>query len=467
MRRLLVLHSNDIHGRVEGLARIATEVERERERAGDAAVLYVDAGDVEDTTSRLSNLTKGIALHRLLRVAGCGAVAVGNGTVIRYGVEPLAEQAAAGGYPLLAANLWRDGSLVPGVCASAVVDADGLRVGLIGLTPANWRELYEQVFGVELPPELPLVQAELAALEKQNADVVILLSHLGHDRDRELAQELADELPLIVGSHSHTLLRSGERIGGVTIVQAGSHAEYLGRVELELEGGIARVADASVVAVTEETPLHPGVLAEIERIDAELASWLGEVVGDLAEPLELADDRECSAAAFMADVVRERMSAEVALVTAATAFDASLPAGPLTRGALYEACSSPGVSAATEMTGAQLLDVVRRGLDPELAAEVPQSFRGRARGLMHLSGAEVRGGKLLVGADEVDPECRYRVAGTDWELWDYGGYAPAEWGLDIEFDGTTIMREAVEEHLLRHPGVTAPRARIGGRLDPA
>lgn len=467
MRRLLVLHSNDIHGRVEGLARIATQVERERERAGGAAVLYVDAGDVEDTTSRLSNLTKGIALHRLLRVAGCEAVAVGNGTVIRYGVEPLAEQAAAGGYPLLAANLWRDGSLVPGVCASAVVDADGLRVGLIGLTPANWRELYEQVFGVELPPELPLVQAELAALEKQNADVVILLSHLGHDRDRELAQELADELPLIVGSHSHTLLRSGDRIGGVTIVQAGSHAEYLGRVELELEGGIARVADASVVAVTEETRLHPGVLAEIERIDAELASWLGEVVGDLADPLELADDRECSAAAFMADVVRERMSAEVALVTAATAFDASLPAGPLTRGALYEACSSPGVSAATEMNGAQLLDVVRRGLDPELAAEVPQSFRGRARGLMHLSGAEVRGGKLLVGADEVDPERRYRVAGTDWELWDYGGYAPAEWGLDIEFDGTTIMREAVEEHLLRHPGVTAPRARIGGRLDPA
>jgi hypothetical protein len=85
MRRLVVLHSNDIHGRVDALARIATLVERARAEADDAAVLYVEAGDVEDTTERLSNLTKGVALHRLLRVAGCQAVAVGNGTVIRYG----------------------------------------------------------------------------------------------------------------------------------------------------------------------------------------------------------------------------------------------------------------------------------------------------------------------------------------------------------------------------------------------
>jgi len=76
MSRVIILHTNDIHGRVEGLARVATLVARIRAEHPDTPVLYLDAGDVEETTSRLSNLTKGVAMHRLLNLAGC-AIAAG------------------------------------------------------------------------------------------------------------------------------------------------------------------------------------------------------------------------------------------------------------------------------------------------------------------------------------------------------------------------------------------------------
>ena len=204
MRRLRILHTNDVHGRVDAFARLATAIEQQRAEAGDAAVLYVDAGDVEDTTSRLSNLTKGVASHRLLRVAGCRAVAVGNGTVIRYGVEPLVAQAEAGGYPHLAANLLRDGEVVPGAVARALLDVDGVKIGLVGLTPTDWLDLYEDVFGLELPEEEPLVREHAAALRAAGADVVVLLSHVGIVRDRELAAALDGELDLVIGSHTHT-----------------------------------------------------------------------------------------------------------------------------------------------------------------------------------------------------------------------------------------------------------------------
>jgi len=75
--RLTILHTNDIHGRVDGLARIATLVERIRAETPHA-VLFLDAGDVEETTNRLSNITKGAAMHRLLGAAGCDAATVGN-----------------------------------------------------------------------------------------------------------------------------------------------------------------------------------------------------------------------------------------------------------------------------------------------------------------------------------------------------------------------------------------------------
>jgi 2',3'-cyclic-nucleotide 2'-phosphodiesterase (5'-nucleotidase family) len=467
VRRLVVLHSNDIHGRVDALTRIATLVERARAEAGDAAVLYVDAGDVEDTTERLSNLTKGVALHRLLRVAGCQAVAVGNGTVIRYGVDPLVDQAAAGGYPHLAANLQRNGALVPGVQARALVDVDGIRVGLVGLTPTDWRDLYTDALEVELPDELPLVREHTDVLWAEGAELVILLSHVGLERDRDLAAELDGEINLIVGSHSHTVLEQGERVGSVTIVQAGQFGTHLGRVELELDDQRPRIVDARAEPVPPGTPEHPAVTAELETIERELAAWLAEPVGELSGPLELAFDRECPAVAFVADVVRERMEAEIAVVTAGVALVSSLPAGRLTRGQLYDACPSPGVSSVATLTGTQLVELLRRGLDEERAAELIRSLRGVPRGLAHLSGAEVRDGMLQVGGEPIEADRSYRVAGTDWELGTYGGYADPEWNLDVVYDGTTIVREAIEDHFRRHPRIDPPEARIDGDLEPA
>jgi hypothetical protein len=58
------------------------------------------------------------------------------------------------------------------------------------------------------------------------------------------------------------------------------------------------------------------------------------------------------------------------------------------------------------------------------------------------------------------------VAGTDWELGTYGGYVRDDWALDVTWDGTTIIREAIEEHLRRHQVVPRPETRIHGRLSP-
>jgi 2',3'-cyclic-nucleotide 2'-phosphodiesterase (5'-nucleotidase family) len=463
VRRLLIVHTNDIHGRVDGLTRAASVIDRVGAENPDAATLYLDGGDVEETTSRLSNLTKGAAMHRLLHVAGCGAVAVGNGAVLRYGVEVLPELAAAVPYPHLAANLFRDGRPVDGVKPTALLDVDGVRVGLIGLTPTDWPRIYEGIFGCTRPPAREVVREHAPRLRAEGADIVVVLSHLGLAEDRELAAAAGDQFDLIVGSHSHDVLPEGERVGDVTIAQAGEYGEHVGVVELLVGDGRVDVACVRILEVGDAPP-HPGVAAEATAIERQLEDSLAEVVGELADELELTDDRECGAANFMADVIRERMRAEVGLITSGVAFDATLPAGPLTRRQLYDACSSPGVSGATDLTGTQLRALVAKGLDPEFARDTPRSFRGRARGLLHLSGAEVRAGELLVAGKPLDPARTYRVAASDWELDAFGGYADPDWGLQIEYDMPHILREAVEDHLRRAGMVTAPAPRVHGAL---
>ena len=79
---------------------------------------------------------------------------------------------------------------------------------------------------------------------------------------------------------------------------------------------------------------------------------------------------------------------------------------------------------------------------------------------MHLSGAVVRDGRLLVGGQLVEPERKYRVAGSDFEFETDWGYTDSGWDLHPSYDIPTILREALEEYLAAHSPVNVELGRL-------
>jgi 5'-nucleotidase len=462
MQSFVILHTNDIHGRIEGLARIATMIEQIKADNAGIPVIYMDAGDIEERSLRVSSFTKGSAMHRLLSISGCNVAAIGNGGIASYGPQMLAEYVQVARYPLLLANLFDgNGKLPDGAQPTALLMAGHVKVGVIGVT-ATIGGIYKE-FGFDEPPLslVPLIHSHSAQLRAQGADIIILLSHLGLEADRKVAADLQEEVSLIIGAHSHNVLPEGERVGTILIAQAGQYAEYLGRLDVTWDGQKLRIDHVSVISVTEEIKPATHVLTEVQTIEAEIEQFLTEIVGELAEPLDIASDRECRSANLMADVLRERMHADVGIVTPLVSFSGPLPAGLVRRGALWEVCMSPANPGVVTLTGEQLVEVVKRGQDRDFASEQPRSGRGQQRGLLHLSGASLQNGQLLVNTHPVEMKRAYRVAGSDWEISPYGGYVAAEWNLEPHYDMPIILREALEEYLLLHRPV-----RIGiGRLD--
>jgi 2',3'-cyclic-nucleotide 2'-phosphodiesterase (5'-nucleotidase family) len=216
-------------------------------------------------------------------------------------------------------------------------------------------------------------------------------------------------------------LPDGEWVDGVLIAQAGWGGEHLGRIDWDGDG-----PRASVVAVGDEILPDPDVLAAAERAERRLDASLDEIVADLDEPLD---------ALRIAEILRQRMDADVGLATEGAALDRPLPAGPLRRGELWEACSSTGNPGVVPMSGAQLRAVIERGADPAFQQTTAGPLRGRPRGPLHVS-----------GPDGIDPGRRYLVAGTDWELEPYGGMVDEAWKLLVRYEFPIILREAIEEH---------------------
>jgi 2',3'-cyclic-nucleotide 2'-phosphodiesterase (5'-nucleotidase family) len=418
--RLTIFHTNDIHGREERIAQIATLVRAEKANA-DHTVLYLDAGDVEETTNRLSNLTKGTAMHRLLSHTTCDAATVGNACWLRYGATIIAEHARVSSYPQLLANF--DG--VEGTVPSVLLG----NVGVIGLTAPFQRMANDVDWGFRRLDALEVARTAARSLRADGAELVVVLSHLGLEDpaepwdDRRIVPELQDEIDILIGAHTHNLLPEGEWIGRVLVAQAGEFGEHIGRIELDGE-----TIRATVEPVPDDTPLYPAVAEESARIEYEIAELLDVRIGEVDVPLD---------ARFIAGVLRERMGADVGLFSEGQTL-AVLPPGPVTRGGLWEASDSPANPGVARLTGAQLADLLARGSDPAFEAETPRQLRGRARGRLEVAG---------VAAADIDPNRSYDVAGTDWELEPYGGYALEEWALKVRYEFPIIVREVVEEYL--------------------
>ncbi|MCI0713093.1 MAG: bifunctional metallophosphatase/5'-nucleotidase [Chloroflexi bacterium] len=445
--KLIILHTNDIHGRIDGLARVATLVQQIRDENPEAAVLYFDAGDVEETSVRLSSLTKGTAMYRLLKVAGCDAGAVGNGSVLRYGYQVLQDHAGAAGFPVLLANLRLENGNPPlGVETRHVMNANRTVIGLVGVTAQMSQ--YNSFFGLELPSTRHTVRNLAASLSQDGVDLVILISHLGLQEDMELAAKLQDVVNIIIGAHSHDLLPEGNQVGNVLITQAGEYAGHLGRIDLHWNDNEELVIEkASVIPVPEDTPPSQAVLDEVKKIEAEIEAHLSEILTELATDFDYALDCECKMGNLMADALRHYVKGEIGLVVVGQAFDKGLSAGSIKRLDLYDASDSSANPGIATLTGEQLYAVIKKGLDQEFAKESSRGLRGRFRGLIHLSGAIVRDGKLYVDDEPLQTDRTYRVAASDFEFESLFGYVQAEWNIQPEYKVPTIIREALEEYL--------------------
>src|SRR5512145_1106525 len=133
--KFIVLHTNDIHGRIEGLSRIVTLIEQIRTENPTTPVLYFDAGDSEDFSIRLCNLTDGAGIHRLLNLTSCSAVVTGNAYLTRLGPESIKTQAAISHHSHLLANLATvEGYPIPGTQPTTVIEAGECQCGIIGIT---------------------------------------------------------------------------------------------------------------------------------------------------------------------------------------------------------------------------------------------------------------------------------------------------------------------------------------------
>ncbi|MCR9279796.1 MAG: bifunctional metallophosphatase/5'-nucleotidase [Pseudomonadaceae bacterium] len=409
--------------RIGGLPQLATLINRER--ANQPNTFLFDAGDI--FTGTLARLTQGELSFELMLTMGYDAMVIGNHE-FEYGWEVLSRQMARAPFPVLGANLLYRDSNIGFAQPYAIVERDGVRIGVIGILgqDAATALIPSNIAGLEVLNPIATVSGYVEQL-RDEVDLIVVLTHQGATAPMQTDDEadvsvhrgnaeniaLAGAVPgidVILAGHTDAGTREpivhGET--GTLIMQTFGQGQHLGFLQITLDGSTGeRLAFEGKLIEVESDALtpHPRVQAKLSDYKSRFPA-IFDVLTTSSATIGRRYYAESDLGNLFADILREHTQTEVALMPSG-ALRADLPAGEVRRVDVLDAFPFEDRMAVMTMTGKVLRAILEQGLSLE-------------RGMLQLSGMSVTydlsrpiGQRLIdasVNNEALDPSREYRVS---------------------------------------------------------
>jgi 5'-nucleotidase/UDP-sugar diphosphatase len=425
---LRILHVNDFHGFADAYQPLGSQ-----ELLGGVAylggmvnllrlekpTLLLAAGDMIQG-SNWANMFQGKSVIELMNAMCFDAMVLGNHE-FDFGQEALKRRISEATFPVLGANVEGLEHLKPFV----ILERGGVRVGVIGIvteeTPVATHP--RNVSGLRFLPLAAAVEKYVKEL-KNRADIIVVLSHIGHGADRLLAEKVKG-IDVIVGGHTHTKVLSPVRIGSTLVVQAWEHGKTLGVLDLKIrEGKIAaydgHLEEVQPLAGKEDRDVLAIVEKYQQKVDAVLGARIGEAEVDLDG--ENVRRQETNLGNFVADILLRASKADAVIINGG-AIRTSIKKGEVRVKDVYSVLPFSNYLVGIRLTGKQIVEALEHGVAGIEDGEgwFPQvaglSFKYSPSGA---KGARIR--EILIAGQPVEPRKEYVIATNDFLAMGGDGY---------------------------------------------
>ncbi len=438
MSELTILQVNDSHGYLDlhqelfwagdhaayrmagGYSRIAAILKQAREE-NPGRVLAFDCGDTIHGT-HAAVTTEGAAMVPILNAVGFDAMTAH--WEFAYGPAQLKEVVGQLDYPMLAINCYDEETEELVFPPYTVVEASGLRVGVVGIAativdktmPASFSEGVRFTLGND---ELPGIIRQLR--EEEGADVVVLVSHLGFPQEMKLAWEVGSTrhsqgIDVLLSGHTHNRVYRPALVSDTVVIQSGCHGSFVGRLDLEIESG--RIVDVrhDLITVTPEIKPDAEVAELVERALGRHRRELRQVVGHTATALNRYTVLEATMDNLLLQSLLNLTGAQLAFSNG-WRYGAPIVPGPIKLNDLWNVIPVDPPVSVCDLTGDEVWTMMEENLEHTFSRDPYRQMGGyvkRCLGLnLYVKIENPRGQRiqeLFVGGERVQPDNVYRAA---------------------------------------------------------
>ncbi|MDO6583959.1 5'-nucleotidase C-terminal domain-containing protein [Salipiger sp. 1_MG-2023] len=392
---LTILHTNDFHARFEPISKYDSTCGEEDNAAGECFggsarlmtalndakskldnYILVDGGDQFQGTL-FYTYYKGKLAAEMMNKMGYDAMTVGNHE-FDDGPEVLRGFVDSVDFPVLMSNADISGEplIADAIQKSTIIEKNGEKIGLIGLTPQDTHELASPGPNITFTDPSEAVQGEVDKLTEAGVNKIVVLSHSGYNTDITVARNTTG-VDVIVGGHSNTLLGDMDgaegpyptMVNNTAIVSAYAYGKFLGELNVTFDdaGEIIEASGQPLImdaGVSEDAP----VKARIAEAAAPLEEIRSKVVAQTAEEIVGARDmcraEECPMGNLVVDAMLDRVKdqgIEIALENGG-GLRASIDAGEVTMGEVLTVLPFQNTLSTFQVTGATMIEALENGV---------------------------------------------------------------------------------------------------------
>ncbi|MCL3779714.1 bifunctional metallophosphatase/5'-nucleotidase [Prolixibacteraceae bacterium JC049] len=326
---VVLLHTNDVHGRIQGFPRLKFIVDSLSEVHDN--VYLLSAGDMFSGNPYVDQYDpKGYPMIDLMNMCEYDVATLGNHE-FDYGQAVLKDRIEQAKFPFLCANIidpeFNIGTTSPGIILKTKnnksVSIGGLlQVGSNGYPASHPDKMKGLVF------ENPLANYAKYKALIPDGDIRIMLTHLGHNADKTLANK-DQSLHLIIGGHSHTKLKQPIKQGNVYVAQAASNLNYVGYEEVLLKEGVFSLKKAGLYSLSDELSYNQEVKKKVEQYENN--SYFTDPIGTMAAEIYSSE----YVGYVMTDSWRSELNADMAFQNSGGIRYGKIPAGDITRAQIF------------------------------------------------------------------------------------------------------------------------------------
>ena len=451
--QLTLLHINDVYETMPvdgegGLARIATLKRRVRE-AGNSPLVTL-GGDFL-SSSVASTVFMGKQMIDGFNAMGLDVATLGNHE-FDFGKDVLLQRMAESRFQYVVANVIDESTGKPiGNAAPFVVRTfNDLKVGIFGLCLIGEEVSPERRRGLRFVPPLDAAGAVVASLKAERVDVIVAVTHLSYEEDRQLAQRYPD-VGVILGGHEHYPITAV--VGRTLISKAGSDGKQVARIDLRKDAtGVDR--HITMVPIDAEIPDDPDTARVVADYETRLGTALEAVVATSLTPLDGGSrelrSSETNLGNMLADAMRTQVGADVAIINSGSIRgDRTFAAGPLSRRELLTMQPFGNKLCKIEVTGRTIVDALKTATEswPSAAGRFPQ-VSGVSFALDRTRPAGDRVADVRVAGAPIALDRRYTLATSDYQIGGGDGYTMfANQRMVIGPEAADLIVTALEKYL--------------------
>lgn len=318
--------------RIGGIAHLTTLIKNTRR--DEPNVFLFDAGDI--FTGALSRLTDGALMFEYMITMGYDAMGIGNHE-FDFGEAIIERQKSRVPFPVLSANLFYKDTTHPFAQPHAVIERNGIRIGVIGILgqdAASTAIASHHIDELDVTDPVAAVQKSVDEL-RDDVDLIVLLTHMGHtapmqtdaEVDPRLARDINKDIALSdavegidVHFGGHADAGTWEPVvspkNGTLIMQTFGQATYLGFLQLTLDAETRAINsyEGKLVPVDTDNLVADAVIEQKNAAYRSLYPGITEVVGRTEARLNRRYFDESDLGNLMADIMVDMTGADIGLM---------------------------------------------------------------------------------------------------------------------------------------------------------